>query len=68
MKNQNPLVDLDDHYQTLHNLSCVVSYLQEVKHESELTDDLEHGRWLLLSAIGDALEFEKKRALEKRWR
>ena len=68
MTTHNPLIDIDDHHQTLHNLSCVVSFLQDVKHESGLTGDIEHGRWILLEAIRDALDYEAERAVEKNWR
>ena len=70
MSTQNPLIDLNDHYQTLHNVSWVVSYMQEVKdsHESEPTDDVEYRLWLLQEAIRDALEHEKARALKMHWR
>ncbi len=68
MSTRNPLIADNDTYQTLHNVSCVVSYLQDVKtpHESEPTDDFDYGLWLLNETIRGALEYEKERIVEQR--
>ena len=65
MTDKNPLIDSDNNYQSLHNIGCVISYLQEPrKNESELTDDIEYGLWLVLESIYNALEYEKERVMK----
>ncbi len=66
MSTRNPLIADDDTHQTLHNVSCVISYLQVVRPvEGELDSDTEYGLWLLQEGICDALDHEKERVLKQ---
>ena len=69
MSNRNSLIDDDSTYQTLHNASCVIRYLQALApvDEGELMgEDAIYGQYMLLACIRDALDHEKGRVLTMR--
>ena len=63
MSTQNPLVDDTIPGQTLSNLSSVISYLSMVTPVKgcELGDHTQHGLYLLLLCVQEALDFEADR-------
>ncbi len=69
MSTENPLIDPNDHYQSLHNIQCALSYFSAVSptDDNRLTDNQQHGRWLSEQFVLHALEHEKERgqALER---
>ena len=68
MSMQNPLIDNTMPDQTLHNLSSVVSYLQVVEpmEGCEVGEKGQHGLYLLLSCVREALDFEAGRVEKMR--
>ena len=68
MTTRNPLIADNDAYQTIHNVTCVLSYLQAVRpiEGCECPDsDTDYGLWLVFDAVRGALDFEKERVVEK---
>ena len=60
MSKRNPLIDSTMPDQTLQNVSSVVSYLQvaEPPEGCEADENTQHGLYLLLSCVREALEYE----------
>ncbi len=63
MSNHNPLIDSTMPDQTLLNVSAAVSYLAMVEPVKgcELGEESQHGLYLLLSCVSDALDYEAGR-------
>jgi hypothetical protein len=63
MSNHNPLIHSTMPDQTLHNVSSVISYLQTIEPVDgcELGEKGQHGLYLVLECVGEALEYEASR-------
>ena len=64
MSTRNPLIADNDTHQTLHNASCVLSYLSP-STGAKIWTTIPNRAMLLFDTVRDALNHEKERVLKK---